>query len=83
MPDLVTTRELKAARALLGWSQSDLAKSSKVSLPTIARLESSAGELGGRDETIAKLVKALSRAGIDFIDDNGGGGGVRLRRPRR
>jgi transcriptional regulator with XRE-family HTH domain len=71
---------MKAARALLGWSQADLAKRSGISEPTIARLESAEGELGGRAETIRKICAALEAGGIDFIDANGGGQGVRLRK---
>jgi predicted transcriptional regulator len=71
---------VKAARALLGWSQADLARSSGVSEPTIARLEAADGKLGGRGETVRKIVAALVEGGIEFIDENGGGPGVRLRK---
>ena len=77
---LITTRQVKAARALLGWSQGDLAQHSAVSEPTIARLESVRGELGGREGTSEKIRLALESAGIEFIDENGGGPGVRLRK---
>ena len=75
-----SVRQIKTARALLGWSQEDLAQYSTVSEPTIARLESSDGELGGRAATIRKIVDAIEKAGIEFIDENGGGPGVRLKR---
>ncbi|UCI05210.1 transcriptional regulator [Mesorhizobium sp. B1-1-8] len=75
---IVTTRQVKAARALLGWSQGDLAEGSAVSEPTIARLEAEDGPLGGRPETGAKIIRALVDAGIEFISENGGGLGVRL-----
>lgn len=75
----VSTRQLKAARALLGWSQQDLASAAHVSEATVKRLEAVEGPLGGRAETIDKLLAALERAGIDFIKENGGGAGVRLR----
>ena len=78
-----TTRQIKAARALLGWSQADLAKESGVSEPTIARLESLDGELGGREMTAEKIREALESAGIEFIDENGGGPGVRLKKPHK
>jgi transcriptional regulator with XRE-family HTH domain len=80
---LITTRQVKAARALLGWSQGDLAQLSGVSEPTIARLESAEGELGGREGTGEKIRKAIENAGIEFIDENGTGEGVRFRKPRR
>lgn len=80
---MVTTREIKAARALLGWSQADLARNSGVSEPTIARLEAADGDLGGREDTGQKIRKAIESAGIQFFEDNGGGEGVRLRKPRK
>jgi transcriptional regulator with XRE-family HTH domain len=78
---MITVRQVKAARALLGWSQSDLATHSQISEPTIARLESSDGVLGGRADTAEKIQQALQVAGVEFIDENGGGPGVRLRKP--
>jgi transcriptional regulator with XRE-family HTH domain len=80
---LITTRQVKAARALLGWSQGDLARRSGVSEPTIARLESAEGELGGREGTGEKIRQAIESAGIEFIEENGNGEGVRFRKPRR
>ena len=80
---LVTTRQVKAARALLGWSQADLADHSGISEPTVARLESTDGELGGREETAEKIRHAIVAAGVEFIDENGGGLGVRLRKRQR
>jgi len=80
---LVTTRQVKAARALLGWSQADLASHSGISEPTVARLESTDGELGGREGTAEKIRRAIIAAGVDFIDEDGGGPGVRLRKRQR
>jgi transcriptional regulator with XRE-family HTH domain len=79
----VSVRQIKAARALLGWSQDDLAAISEVSIPTVKRLEASDGDLGGRPDTAAKILKALRTAGVEFIEENGGGPGVRLRKPVR
>lgn len=76
----VSIRQIKAARALLGWSQTDLAGKADVSIPTIKRLEAEDGLLGGRSETGEKIHAALEAAGVEFIDENGGGAGVRLRR---
>lgn len=67
---------------LLGWSQEDLATASGVSLPTIKRLEASDGPLGGRQTTAMKLRSALETAGVQFIEENGGGAGVRMRKPQ-
>ncbi len=79
---LVSTRQIKAARALLAWSQADLARLSGVSEPTVARLEAVDGQLGGREQTAAKIRIALENAGVEFINENGGGPGVRLRTRR-
>lgn len=75
---MISIRQIKAARALLAWSQREFAKASGISEPTIARLESSDGAIGGRAETIEKLVAALKKAGVEFIPENGGGAGVRM-----
>jgi len=79
----VSIRQVKAARALLGWSQEQLASSAEVSLPTIKRLEAGEGWLAGRQSTAEKIRAAFETAGIDFIHENGGGPGVRLRKRQR
>jgi predicted transcriptional regulator len=76
----VSIRQVKAARALLAWSQEQLAAAATVSLPTIKRLEANDGLLGGRSATSERIQSALESAGIKFIDENGGGSGVRLRK---
>jgi predicted transcriptional regulator len=76
----VSIRQIKAARALLAWSQEEMAAVADVSIPTIKRLEAVDGPLGGRNETSDKIRKALESAGVEFIDENGGGPGVRLRK---
>jgi transcriptional regulator with XRE-family HTH domain len=77
---MVTVRQIKAARALLGWSQRDLAEQSGVSLPTIASLEQYEGELGGREATRKKLLAAFDCAGLQFL--NAVELGVTLRRAK-
>ncbi|WP_082494607.1 helix-turn-helix domain-containing protein [Methylobacterium sp. Leaf108] len=77
---MASIRQVKAARALLGWSQGDLAERSAVSKPTIARLETGEGDLGGYSDTRDKILSALEAAGVEFIPPNGGGAGVRLRK---
>lgn len=78
----VSIREVKAARALLGWSQSDLAEASSVSETTVKRLEATDGELGGRAETVDRITTALEAAGIRFAGpEKGLVGGVLLTRP--
>lgn len=65
---------------MLGWSQTRLARASRVSLPTIQRLEAGEGRLGGRHVTITSLEDTLSKHGVEFISENGGGAGVRLKK---
>lgn len=81
----MTSGQLKAARALLGIDQKQLAALAGVSLPTIQRMETSDGVVRGTVETLTKVIEALGEAGIDLIGDNArseaGGRGVRLRRP--
>jgi predicted transcriptional regulator len=75
----LSIRQLKAARELVAWSQEDLAEKSGVSLPTIQRLEAADGDLGGRPVTGEKIIAALEKAGVEFLDD---GQGVRLKSPK-
>ena len=75
----LTSELIRAARALLRWEQRQLAKASSVSLPTIKRLEAKPGPLLAHASTLAALTRALEVAGVEFIDENGGGAGVRLR----
>jgi transcriptional regulator with XRE-family HTH domain len=77
----VSTRQIKAARALVGWSQEQLAAASGVSVPTVKRLEAFDGALGGREDTGDKLIGALQAAGAIFIDADALGPGVRLSAP--
>ena len=79
----VSVRQIKAGRALLGWSQEDLAEAAGVSIATIKRLEADdgPGPLGGREETADKIGKALQHAGVTFT--NGGEFGVKLKRGAR
>ena len=79
---MITIEQLRAARGLLGWSQTELAMRAGLSLPTVKRLE---GGFGPRVsvEARAKLQEALEAAGVEFIDENGGGAGVRFRRRKK
>ena len=79
----LTSEQVRAARMLLRWEQKELAVASGVSLPSIKRLETQPGELGAQHRTIDAIVKALEKAGVQFIDENGGGPGVRLRKPSK
>jgi transcriptional regulator with XRE-family HTH domain len=71
--------QIRAARALLGWSQTELASRAGLSLPTVKRVEGGFGPDVSSDSR-SKLVRALENAGIEFIDENGGGLGVRFRK---
>jgi transcriptional regulator with XRE-family HTH domain len=79
----VSIRQIKAARALLAWSQEELAAAANISVPTIKRLEAIDGPLGGRSETGDKIRESLQTAGVEFIEENGGGPGVRLRKSKK
>jgi predicted transcriptional regulator len=74
---LVTGRQLRAARALLGWEQVELAKRSRIAIGTIRRMESFSGEVGSRTSTLSQVLAAFEKAGIQFL--NVDGQGVRLR----
>jgi transcriptional regulator with XRE-family HTH domain len=75
----MSAEQLRAARGLLGWSQSELADCAGLSLPTVKRAEAE-GASRVSDEARSKLRRALEQAGVVFIDENGGGPGVRLKR---
>ena len=79
---LITIEQLRAARALLGWSQTQLAERAGMSLPTVKRVEAENGPRVS-EEARQRLQQALESGGITFIDENGGGPGVRLRKPLR
>jgi transcriptional regulator with XRE-family HTH domain len=66
---LVITRQIKAARSLIGWEQHDLASNSGVAISTVRRLERRGGPIGVRFETIEKICKAFEKAGIEFIGE--------------
>jgi transcriptional regulator with XRE-family HTH domain len=78
--NLTDIAQLRAARSMAGLTQAELAKRSGVSLPTIKRLELGSGPLAVRLSTAQKLQRALEAAGVEFIPENGGGAGVRLRK---
>lgn len=82
---MITAAQMRAARALLGIDQRQLAELSGMSLPTIQRMEASEGNVRGVVETLTKVVEAFNRAGVELIVDNapspGGGRGVRFKAP--
>ena len=77
----LTSAQMRSGRALLRWSAEDLARASRVGLTTIRRAElaESATSLTAANDVAIRA--ALENAGVEFIDENGGGPGVRLRKP--
>jgi DNA-binding XRE family transcriptional regulator len=68
------------ARATLNWTVRDLAEATGLHRNTITNIE--VGRYGGDRETISKIRRVLEAAGVEFIDENGGGPGVGLGKPR-
>lgn len=80
---MMTGAQMRAARALLGIDQKALAEMAGVSVPTVQRMEASAGTVRGVIESLTRIVEALDRAGVELIGEGavsaGGGRGVRLK----
>ncbi|MEH6758451.1 MAG: helix-turn-helix transcriptional regulator [Parasphingorhabdus sp.] len=80
---MITSQQMRAARALLGIDQRQLAKFAGLSLPTIQRMEASDGQVRGVVDTLVKVIGALESQGVELIGENapstGSGRGVRLR----
>lgn len=70
--------QVRMARAALNWSLADLSKAAGVHRNTISNFET--GRYGGSEEALAAIERALESAGVEFIPENGGGAGVRLRK---
>jgi transcriptional regulator with XRE-family HTH domain len=79
----LTSEQVRAARMLLRWEQRDLAEASGISLPSIKRLETQPGPLSAQERTLTEIRRALEKAGVEFIAENGGGAGVRLAKRER
>ena len=79
---MIYPRQIKAARALLGISQAELATAVGVGLATVKRIEANSGELRFRVETMLRIKETLEERGVVFIDaDKSHGPGVRLEDP--
>ena len=80
---MILAGQIRAARALLGIDQRQLAEASGLSLPTIQRMEASDGQVRGNVDSLVKVVDALDRAGVELIAEGSvsteGGRGVRLK----
>jgi transcriptional regulator with XRE-family HTH domain len=75
----VTSAQVRMARAALNWTVRDLAEASGLHRNTITNIE--VGRYAGDPETLARIQRVFRQAGVEFIDENGGGPGVRLRKP--
>jgi transcriptional regulator with XRE-family HTH domain len=76
---MVSFFQLRAARALTGLSQTEVAEAAGISIPTLKRAEAG-GPIKVADDTIAAIAKTLEKAGVEFIAENGGGAGVRMKK---
>jgi transcriptional regulator with XRE-family HTH domain len=75
---MVTPGQCRAARGLLGWNQQELARRARVGIVTVHQLETGVSQ--PRRATLDVIRRAFESAGVEFIDENGGGPGVRLRK---
>jgi transcriptional regulator with XRE-family HTH domain len=78
---MITSSQCRAARGLLDWTQQELADTARIGVATVRLFEGDVGE--SRQATLAMLRQAFESAGVEFIDENGGGAGVRLRKRQR
>ena len=79
---MIGARQIKAARALAGISQRDVATRAGIGIATVRRIEAAIDEVTGSAQTLSRIQKALELEGVKFIDqDDQGGPGVRLRKP--
>lgn len=80
---MMSAGQMRAARALLGWDQRQLAEAAGISVPTVQRMEASDGTVRANVDTLVKVVEALARAGVELIGEGAassdGGRGVRLK----
>ena len=82
-PPPLTSAQIRAARALIRWSAADLANHCAVSVTTIRRAELMASATALTRVNDAVIRQALEKAGVEFIDENGGGPGMPLRKPQQ
>ncbi len=80
---MITSTQMRAARALLGIDQKELAALSGLSVPTIRRMEASEGTVRGVVDSLERVIAALDRAGVELIGEGAaspsGGRGLRLK----
>ena len=75
---MITAPQCRAARGLLDWTQQNLADKAGVGIVTVRQFEAAASE--SRRATVEVIRRAFEEAGVEFINENGGGPGVRLRK---
>ena len=80
---VLSSAQIRAARALLRWSAADLAKASSLGANTIRRAEVAEDGTSLTAANELAVRRALESAGVEFIDENGGGPGVRLKKAKR
>ncbi len=80
-PKTILGAQIRAARALLRWSAADLVRESGVSHATIHRAETLNGKTAMTFANATAIRRALEAAGVELLDENGGGPGARLRKP--
>jgi ribosome-binding protein aMBF1 (putative translation factor) len=76
----LTSAQIRAARGLLRWSAEDLAREAALGVATIKRAEGAENETSMTLANDLAVRRALEGAGVEFIDENGGGPGVRLQK---
>jgi len=79
----LNSAQIRAARSLIRWSADDLARKASLSVATVRRAELTDSETSMTAANDIAVRRALETAGVEFIDENGGGAGVRLRKPAK
>jgi ribosome-binding protein aMBF1 (putative translation factor) len=80
MPEAILSAQSRAARALIGWSQPELAAAARVGVSTIQNFET--GRSVPNPKNMSDIIAALEAAGVIFVDENGDGPGVRLKKQK-
>jgi transcriptional regulator with XRE-family HTH domain len=78
---MISAAQCRAARGLVAWSQRDLAERAGIGTVAVHQLENESSS--PRRATLDVVRRAFEAAGVEFIEENGGGAGVRLRKPKR
>jgi hypothetical protein len=78
---MITGAQMRAARALVRWTADDLAQKANVGVTTVRRAEANDGPSVMLANNLAAVKGALEAAGVEFIEEDGGGPGVRLKKP--